>query len=832
MDTPAAPNPPVDLPAPPAPPAELPYERGRLILIFGVVLPAITIVVELLTRMCAEAFFDPLPTLGHVFLAAAVPVTNALAVLTTLRRREGRRLEAIVFAQAAALAVAAFYTLTFLPLLPVGLFGLVFFGLGILPLTPLLTLLASVRTLRALLRLRKALGGSRRRTVWAGLAAGAAVLVALQIPTAATRVLMAMAASDDPATSRSGLRWLRRLGERDLLLRACYERPTGATDLLSAVVHLTAPVPATKVREIYYRVTGVPFETEAAPRLGRRGDRSEREWDEGQGGTEVGVVPLRGLSLASSRMDGSIDGRAALAYLEWTFELRNDGVRPREARAEVVLPPGGVVSRVTLWIDGEEREAAFAGRDVTRRAYQKVVQTRRDPILVTTTAPGRILVQCFPVLPDGGVMKARIGITAPLRLGGRTAGTLGLPYIVQRNFEVPSKVAHAVWVASKEPFAAPPAPLARERLAAGGEEIRGALPEPVAPGPLASLTVQRPGDLVSAWTEDRAAGKPTTPPALIRQTLRSEPIPAPARLVVVIDGSAAMAASAAGLQAALRGLPKTLPVAIVLAGDEPRALTAGGVAPLSDQARAALRLDGGDYFQGGIDSLPALLAAWDRAAAVPGGAVLWIHGPQPLLLAPAEALRQRIERRPGGPVIHTYAAVGGENRLLARLADLPALQAVPRLSAGQAELTEFLASADGAHQRLVAVRERQVRAGATKAAAPPEGVETSDHLARLWAHDRIDALARGRAGAPASAADRQEALALASRYHLVTPVSGAVVLETKAQYRDAGLNPAEPGQVPTVPEPETWALLALVAAVLVMAVIGRRRRLAGGRLAA
>ena len=115
----------------------------------------------------------------------------------------------------------------------------------------------------------------------------------------------------------------------------------------------------------------------------------------------------------------------------------NDAPVQREARAELALPPGGVVSRVTLWIDGVEHEAAFAGRDVSRRAYERVVRARRDPILVTASAPDRILVQCFPVQPNGGVMKARIGITAPLQLARRTAGTLGLPYFTQRNFDVP-----------------------------------------------------------------------------------------------------------------------------------------------------------------------------------------------------------------------------------------------------------------------------------------------------------------------------------------------------------------------------------------------------------
>jgi hypothetical protein len=63
----------------------------------------------------------------------------------------------------------------------------------------------------------------------------------------------------------------------------------------------------------------------------------------------------------------------------------------------VQLPPGGVVSRLTLWVNGEEREAAFAGRSQTRQAYQQVVSRRRDPVLVTTAGRDRVLVQCFPV---------------------------------------------------------------------------------------------------------------------------------------------------------------------------------------------------------------------------------------------------------------------------------------------------------------------------------------------------------------------------------------------------------------------------------------------------
>jgi hypothetical protein len=807
------------------PSREVRSERGWLIALFGVALPAIAIAVEVLSHLCADTLFDPLPTIGHVFVALAVPVTNAFTLGAVLRR-EGNRLDALELAQGFVLAVSIVYGLTFLPLLPLSMFAILFFGLGILGLTPILCVIGSWRGLRALKRLRASLGRPPRRLGWAGMAAGVIVLVALQLPTATTRLLIAVAASDDPVTSRAGIRWLRRVGQRDLLLRSCYQRATAATDLVSAAVNLFAPVPPEDVRRIYYLVTGRPFDTEPRPRLGRASRMLEEdERDVGQAGAQVGVVPLRSLTLTSSRFEGSMDGRAALGYLEWTFELRNDSMAQREARAEMALPAGAVISRVTLWVDGQEREATVAARDVTRRAYQRVVRARRDPILVTTSAPDRILVQMFPVPPQGGVMKARLGITVPLRPVMPTAGRLGLPYFTQRNFSVPANVAHEVRIASKDRLAMESAVLTIAPVAGGGQEIRGRLTEPEWPGPLASVTVMRPAGVTEAWARDPVPGEGARPgEAIVVQRLRPEPLPRPDRLVVVIDGSAAMEAAARRtIGAALSAVPEGWRVAVLLAGDEVHDLL-GGVVTYDEAAReravGALRQL---PFAGGVDSLPALTAAWDRA--VDGGgsgrtAVLWIHGPQAMVLGNPEVLRQRAQGRAEIPAIYAFAAVGGENRLLSELANLPRLSAVERMSAGhggpEEDVARFLRLLNGAEERLVAVRTRETTATAA-------GAQTSDHLARLWARDRIEELLRP--GATGSG-QQGEALALAARYGLVTPVSGAVVLETAAQYQQAGLAPGPSSPVPTVPEPETWALLALVIAILAM-VAARRWRLAG-----
>jgi len=67
-------------------------------------------------------------------------------------------------------------------------------------------------------------------------------------------------------------------------------------------------------------------------------------------------------------------------------------------------------------------------------------------------------------------------------------------------------------------------------------------------------------------------------------------------------------------------------------------------------------------------------------------------------------------------------------------------------------------------------------------------------------------------------------VALAAKYQLVTPVSGAVVLETKQQYDESRLTPVSQATVPTVPEPHEWALILIACAVLIWLVWGNRQR--------
>src|SRR5262245_50752733 len=67
----------------PAPPP------GEAILIFGVIYPAVIIALELISGMCANAFFDPLPTYWHAAVAGLVPASNRWSG-TACRTASGR----------------------------------------------------------------------------------------------------------------------------------------------------------------------------------------------------------------------------------------------------------------------------------------------------------------------------------------------------------------------------------------------------------------------------------------------------------------------------------------------------------------------------------------------------------------------------------------------------------------------------------------------------------------------------------------------------------------------------------------------------------------------
>lgn len=100
---------------------------------------------------------------------------------------------------------------------------------------------------------------------------------------------------------------------------------------------------------------------------------------------------------------------------------------------------------------------------------------------------------------------------------------------------------------------------------------------------------------------------------------------APTVLQIVVDGSTTVGPYAKQLADALQALPKNIPAELVIASNEKQPLT-----ERRDLATALAELPNA-RFVGGQDNLKAIVKAAERAGDTKGGAVLWVHGPQPTL---------------------------------------------------------------------------------------------------------------------------------------------------------------------------------------------------------
>jgi hypothetical protein len=290
--------------------------------------------------------------------------------------------------------------------------------------------------------------------------------------------------------------------------------------------------------------------------------------------------------------------------------------------------------------------------------------------------------------------------------------------------------------------------------------------------------------------------------------------------MLLVDGSASMRSVAPQLVTALRAVPPAARLGLIIATEPIQRVP---LAPASEAHKQHIaRLLGSASFVGGQDNGPALAEALLALEPEAAARLLWVHGPQPVAFRRSAAqIEQAIERLSHVPEVTLYAVEPGPNELLP---DRPwgwGARLLPRTASPEADIGRFLERELGDAPRLIV---RRTGTGSARAATPAEPAPAearpkgSDHIARLWAKDRVETLMRDKG------ANRAEAVKLAAQYRLVTPVSGAVVLETKQQYQESGLEPVAQTSVPTVPEPHEWALLLVAAAALGWLTWHYRRR--------
>lgn len=771
---------------------------GPFALLVGTGLPAVAILIELVTGWCASAIFDPLPSLSHLLLVSMVPIVNLLIWMAM--RGEVSAPRWLAFAGGVSIAVSATYTLLFLPILPIAILGILFFGIGLLPFAPLIATVSGVRWMMRIEEWQVPVA----QPIALGVGAGFLLLTAADAPATVVHVALSRYAGT-PADQASAVRLMRIAGSRDLLLGIAHGDGAQATGLVSWLVSYWSQDGSgrgwdnrSNARELYYRVSGEGFNARPLPTGGLAERHRWLRFDGDRGGEQVGGR-VEGLSLATSRIDVAAAAADNLAYTEWTLEVANAASVQNEARFTLAMPEGAVASRATLWVNGVAREASVAGRAEVRAAYSKVVSARRDPLLVTTNGAGRLLVQAFPIQPHDR-MKLRIGYTAPFTIAPDGRRTQALPAIVERNFEIAPDFVHHGWVAGDAPMrwvtpggAFTGAPLL-QRLR---DASMGAARPHFEAAPLTSPTVR----------VGRVEGRD---PIAVEQRIERVRGANVRKLMIVLDGSAPMAQSGGALAKALDSLPAGLPVGLIVAGDE---ITTLEPAPWSARQRARIaRVLEATRYRGGQDNLLALADAL-ASASVEGGVLLWIHGAQPVDFARSRAaLEQTLDRAATLPRLIRYQPEPGRAFTIQAAPLFEQARMVTPSGDVTADLRALFSSLSGP---TWATTYRRV---------PPTIAPRSAHLVRLWATRELadDGTATGDA--------RSRAILLAHRLNLITPVSGAVVLETDKDYKENGLPVPTADDVPTIPEPEVWALIFIVAGAAAW-MLRRRSPVAGMGLA-
>ncbi|SEH08458.1 VIT domain-containing protein [Candidatus Venteria ishoeyi] len=759
--------------------------------LFGILLPIIALLMDRHWQVLTYNQLDSWRYFIHIALIACVPFANLLVMALEMKKPEliisPNQLRNLSMLLGISLGSCLLYSITFLPIMPFGVIAILFYGIGFLVLAPLFGLWTTLLCVKSLRQHQGIKSGWTLPGLRLGLVLVLLVYAGLYAPTWWTQyhVKQAVSLSSSDAQRARSIALLRHMGA-DKLLNPVSMMDGLAIDPLGWVSHSAPHLSYQERAALYFRVTGKAFDANTMR------PRGFGNWDQHAGSSTIGGR-IKGLKLNTTKMSGKVNADAGEAYLEWSFIFENKTNRNQEARAEIHLPPGAVVSRVTLWVNGEPREAAFAGSEKVRQAYQKVVQRNRDPLLVSHIAPDQILMQCFPVPPQRE-MKVRIGISVPLVVTEASQAHLRLPYMQARNFFLSQRKLELNLSTDRAMASIPETWQVSKNTKTG---LNATFPA-TSIAQIQVLKIPRNPLITQAWAEDERTQGNTR---FVLHKLQQQAVTIPQHLAIVVDGSGGMASYLPSLRQALKTLPSTIHLRGFFAGDQLQ---------IAENLSSADGLD--DWLAdldiiGGRDNVAALEAALKWAKQYPTGAVLWLHGPIPHLLNAPQSLVTALKANTQVN-LYEYQMGIGDNKLLSAVKHATNLRKIAQWGDVRQDLSNFIQT--WSHKTALSWTWQQQEQAP---AAAKHRIQGSFHLARLWAYQRILEQPKGSA-----------ALTLASTYQLVTPISGAVVLENAQQYEDAKLKPVDATKVPSVPEPELVILLGVVL-LLWLLMLWRRRHL-------
>ncbi|MDZ4833341.1 MAG: VIT domain-containing protein [Candidatus Melainabacteria bacterium] len=580
-------------------------------IILGVILPLVCLGVEYTWRFCTTAFFDPIPTWFHVAMITFVAYANGW-ILFSFANPDYKPLKRDALIIGVSIGISLIYSLRFIPLLPLVLMCFIMWG-GLLVYGPMVSFIVAVGLARKLSAVDpeakpRVANPAISKAVFLGVCAGVMCIFLAELPHSITRHALERALSADPVEARRGINSLISFGSQDELLKMCYSDKAQMSDFVNVAMFQFKPIDPTKARKVFYRVTGVPFNREKFPQqfLSKGDEFFSRRWDHDLAGEEVGGR-VDDLTLKNSDLEITCDPNSASADLDWTFVFENMSNSQAEARTNIALPPGAVVSDLTLWINGVPQPAAFGSKSKTRAAYQAVVSRSRDPVLVTSAGGDRVLLQCFPV-PVKGLMKTRVRISAPLSLD-RDKATLVLPKLIENNFDIftPTKTTlRSTTPVEKKPHSL----IASNTSGAYAYSLKGVIDQNKFDSTVEPIVFQRNPNAPAA-SKIFTINKTTS---LLTQNIKMVHEEPTDNVVIVLDGSKSMRPFTQDVSQALSSISDRLPWSIVLASDEISALTPEDSLYKQLTPKVVASNLANLKFQGGPDNATALAIASKIAA--------------------------------------------------------------------------------------------------------------------------------------------------------------------------------------------------------------------------
>ncbi|CAN5141923.1 hypothetical protein BH10CYA1_BH10CYA1_37910 [soil metagenome] len=769
-------------------------KHGKAFLFFGVILPLIAIGFELTTHFCAQHFFDPFPSASHVILFMLIPLSNFMAWLSG-RRDMSPHYGFMALISGMAMGIGCLYALMFLPLTPHSAMYSLLFGFGLLGFAPLLSVPCTWLSGKTVCKL-----AASRKTFFdphqvehIGHLIVLCLVVAVELPSTLTRMNLSLAA--DPGTEKQGVQWLRQFGSEEVMLRACYERSGRATDILGSLYESGHPLSIESARSIFYKVTGKPFNSVPIPSAARAtiqhagliddpngfnaGVKDEFDLDSDIAGENVSGV-ARGLTVTQSAVHGTVEPNAAVADLDWTATFSNSSPYDREARAKLLLPSDGVVTKATVTVNGVERDATILVRSLARTIYKQSVIDHKDPLLVSTCGVNQVLIQCFPVQPNSD-MKVRLQIAAPLVISAdKRTGSLMLPAFEERNFQFEQPV--SVTFASNGRILPPVSKFLEsgEKTSTGSRNGSTFAVEPSQIARLGGVVSFARNPEVSEVISNSKSGATGIVARAIIPTYKM-----PEKLAVIIDGSASMQRYIPELATALKALPAAVKAEIIVVGDDVESL--GSNANPAAYATALGALEKYKALGGHADDNQLL----NRIATSP---VLWIHGSQPISSGNSKLLNDLLRRPANTPWLYDLQTVSGPNELLSGLEPQSNFVSVARVGKLHDDLNRLFSSwktgvvkpsdnlkfADWIRPIDTSVLHPGVPNPVAPSATAPTITQSSKHdlemedvqipgLTSLYGYQKLLESYKSD--------DITPALVLAEKYHLVSPVSSAVVME-------------------------------------------------------